>query len=290
MHCCHSKIIEKMFSIVIPSWNNLASLQLCIRSIRENSAQPHQIIVHVNDGSDGTLEWVKQSGINYTHSKENIGICYAMNEAAATSMQPYIYYLNDDMYCCPNWDTALQRKIKQLPDNRFVLSSRAIEPPGGLSPCALEGDFGGNAGTFQEKALLKNLDKYYGPDFYSGGSIPSLVPKEWWIRVGGYSAEFSPGMNSDNDFVMKMWRAGCRIFIGAGDSFVYHFRSQSTSRHNMNNGSRQFLDKWKISSRVFRRYYLRQGDAVKEDELTQPAPSFGLRLEYLRSFLKRRFL
>jgi len=72
-----------MFSIVLPTWNNLSLLQLCVRSIRENSAFEHQIIVHVNDGSDGTLEWVKQQGLDYTHSQENIGICWAMNQSAA---------------------------------------------------------------------------------------------------------------------------------------------------------------------------------------------------------------
>ena len=33
-----------MFSILIPTWNNLALLQLCVRSIRENSAYHHQNI------------------------------------------------------------------------------------------------------------------------------------------------------------------------------------------------------------------------------------------------------
>lgn len=279
-----------MFSIVIPSWNNLPFLQLCIRSIRENSTGPHQIIVHVNEGSDGTLEWVRRAGIDYTNSEENIGICYAMNEATARSTHPYIYYLNDDMYCCPGWDTALQKRIDHLPNEAFMLSSRAIEPPGRLSPCALEGDFGGNVETFLERELLNNFQRFFGPDFYSGGCVPTLVSREWWTKLGGYSVEFSPGMNSDNDFVMKMWNAGCRIFIGAGDSFVYHFRSQTTSRCDMNKGSRQFLDKWKISSRVFRRYYLQQGTATRELRLQLPTPNLKLRIEYLRSFFKRRFL
>ena len=60
-----------MFSIIIPTWNNLALLQLCVRSIRENSAYPHQIIVHVNDGSDGSLDWVRAQGLAYTASPEN---------------------------------------------------------------------------------------------------------------------------------------------------------------------------------------------------------------------------
>ena len=44
------------FSILIPTWNNLEFLKICIGSIRRNSTFDHQIIIHVNDGSDGTLE------------------------------------------------------------------------------------------------------------------------------------------------------------------------------------------------------------------------------------------
>ena len=50
---------EPLFSILIPSWNNLAFLKLCVESIRKNSTYEHELLIHVNDGSDGTLEWVK---------------------------------------------------------------------------------------------------------------------------------------------------------------------------------------------------------------------------------------
>ncbi|TXH62941.1 MAG: glycosyltransferase family 2 protein, partial [Burkholderiaceae bacterium] len=100
-----------MFSIVIPTWNNLAHLQLVLRSIREHSREAHQIIVHVNDGRDGTREWVRAQGIAHTASDDNIGICYAMNEAAMLARHEHLVYMNDDMYCLPGWDTALQRRV-----------------------------------------------------------------------------------------------------------------------------------------------------------------------------------
>ena len=50
-----------MFSILIPSFNNLKYLKLCLHSIKINSKFDHQIIIHVNEGSDGTLEYVKQN-------------------------------------------------------------------------------------------------------------------------------------------------------------------------------------------------------------------------------------
>ena len=70
---------KPLFSILIPSWNNLDFLKLCVVSIRKNSAYSHEILVHVNDGSDGTLDWVKAEGLKFTHSPENIGVCYALN-------------------------------------------------------------------------------------------------------------------------------------------------------------------------------------------------------------------
>ena len=44
------------FTIIIPTWNNLKYLELCVNSIRKNSAYFHQIIVAINEGTDGTLQ------------------------------------------------------------------------------------------------------------------------------------------------------------------------------------------------------------------------------------------
>ena len=44
-----------MFSIIIPTFNNLEYLKITLNSILKNSKYIHEIIVHVNEGSDGTL-------------------------------------------------------------------------------------------------------------------------------------------------------------------------------------------------------------------------------------------
>ena len=57
---------EPLFSILIPSWNNLAFLKLCVASIRKNSTYAHEILIHVNDGSDGTRGIIK-AGLKATY-------------------------------------------------------------------------------------------------------------------------------------------------------------------------------------------------------------------------------
>ncbi len=277
-----------MFSILLPTWNNLELLKLCVRSIREHSSFTHQIIVHVNDGSDGSLEWVRAQQLPHTHSPQNVGICLAVNEAAMRAKHDYILYLNDDMYCCPGWDTALVEKLNGLDTDLFMLSGTMIEPLATGNPCVIVKDYGLDPTDFAEGRLLSDLPSHRRADWYGATWPPTLVHARWWFRMGGYSSEFSPGMSSDNDFSMKLWHAGCRIFIGVGNSFVYHFQAKSTGKVKKNEGGKQFLQKWGIRQSVFDRYCLRRGKPAEGTTLPEPEDSFGFRWEVLRSELKRR--
>lgn len=278
-----------MFSIVIPTWNNLAHLQLVVKSIREHSAHAHQIVVHVNDGSDGSLAWVREQGLDHTASADNIGICYAMNEAAMLARHEHLVYMNDDMYCLPGWDAALQRRAAAMPSDLYLLSGTMVEPRDSGNPCVVVGPYGDGVGNFREADLLRDAPGMARADWYGATWPPTLVARRWWFRVGGYSTELSPGMSSDNDFSMKLWHAGCRHFIGVGDSLVYHFQQKSTGKVVKNDGRRQFLDKWGMTQSTFDRFYLRRGQPLAGDVLPEPEDSAALRRALLKSRLRKRF-
>ena len=87
-----------MFSILIPSYNNLKYLKFCIQSIIKNSKYDHQIIVHVNIGDDGTLEYLDKNKIEYSYTDYNAGICEGINKAAKLATFEYYLYAHDDFY------------------------------------------------------------------------------------------------------------------------------------------------------------------------------------------------
>ena len=87
-----------MFSIIIPTFNNLEYLKLCLKSLQKNSKFKHEIIIHVNEGSDGSLEYVNQNKLLHTHTINNVGLCTAVNLAAAQATTEYIIFSHDDMY------------------------------------------------------------------------------------------------------------------------------------------------------------------------------------------------
>ena len=63
-----------MFSILIPTFNNLDYLQLCLNSLKNNSKFNNQIIVHVKTGNDVTIEYLKRNNIEFCYTEYNSGI------------------------------------------------------------------------------------------------------------------------------------------------------------------------------------------------------------------------
>jgi GT2 family glycosyltransferase len=255
---------SSVFSILIPSWNNLSLLQLCIESIQKNSVYTHQIIVHVNEGKDDTIAFLQSQKIDYTFSKENIGICKAVNACRSLADTELLVYMNDDMYVCPNWDEPLLKEAQSLGHPYFFLSSVMIEPRETGNNCVIAPhDFGTDPSNFREADLIKEFNTFPFHDFSGTTWPPSLIHVRLWDIVGGFSVEFSPGMYSDPDLCMKLWLSGVRYFKGISASRVYHFMSKSTVRIKKNDGKKQFLKKWGFSASYFMREILNRGEIFK---------------------------
>lgn len=249
-----------MYSILIPTFNNLACLKLCINSIKKNSKYNHQIIPHVNIGSDGTVDFLKKENIKYSFTDYNSGLCEGINKAAKIAKFDYFLYAHDDFYFAPNWDDILDQEVKKIGHNRFYLSGTMMN----------EGQIKFNCGNtpedFDESKFLENYKNHNHYNFQGSTWAPSLVHCDIWNQVGGLSEEYFPGSGSDPDFNMKLWNIGVRIFKGLNDCKVYHFGSV-TLRKKINistknnkygsGGAKIFLLKWRISIKFFKKYYLK---------------------------------
>ncbi len=278
---------KPVFSIVIPSWNNLAYLKCCVESIRKNSAYVHQIIVHINEGNDGSLAWVQEQRLDYSHSKQNEGVCYGFNAPATMAVSDYIVLSDDDFYFAPGWDTALQEEIIKAGNSNFSLSGTMIEHTLSRNSCAIAPhDFGKTTQDFEEQKFLAGFDKIPFHDWSGSNWYPLVLPRSVWNQIGGLSIEFSPGMGSDPDMMMKLWNVGVRYFKGVSRSRVYHFGSRTTARIVRNDANGQFLKKWGMSISTFYKYYLKMG-AGFEGASKDPALTLEFRSRLLRDKLKR---
>ncbi len=282
-----NEVNKPVFSILIPSWNNLPILKICIESIRKNSSFNHQIIVHANEATDGTLEWLKANKISHTHSEKNVGVCYGFNAPYSLADAEYICLIDDDMYVCPGWDKALWKEIQKLEDDYFCICGTLIQPYVTSYKCVIGPyNYGRNHAEFKENELLETYDKIHFHDWNGCNWYPMVIHRKIWNLIGGLSVEYTPGMYSDPDFMMKLWHLGVRYFKGVSGSRAYHFLSLSTSRIKKNDGSKQFLLKWGISSSTFFRYYLRIGTTFK-GKLKEPGMTIKYRLALIKDQLKK---
>ncbi len=248
-----------LFSIIIPTLNNLDYLKLCIKSLKKNSSFNHEIIIHVNIGKDGTIDFLKKNNIKFTHTDYNAGIPEGVNKAASISKKNFIVYAHDDFYFLPGWDKVFLDEINKMPNNLYYFSGTMIQNG------QVNLDCGENLDNFNENKLLKefkNIDYY---DFQGSTWAPHIIHKEIWNRVGGFSEEFFPGTGSDPDLNMKLWNIGVRSFKGLKNCMVYHFGSivsrkykdKNTKTESGSKGDKIFLRKWGFKIKFFIKYYLR---------------------------------
>ena len=259
-----------MFSILIPTFNNINYLKFCIESIKKNSRFDYQIICHVNIGNDGTIEYLNKENIEYSHTIYNSGICEGINKAAKLAKYNYLLYAHDDFYFCPEWDSILSNEINKIGHENFYLSGTM------MNEGQIKFDCGGTPDEFDENKFLKEYKNFNYFDFQGSTWAPSIVHKDIWKKVGGLSEEFFPGNGSDPDFNMKLWKEGVRIFKGLNDFKVYHFGSITTRKKKnftLNRGDKIFLKKWGITTKFFKKYYLKSRTKYN-GPLSEPKVSF----------------
>jgi len=217
-----------MFDIIIVSYNNLQFLQLTIDSINKNSVFLNNIIVHVNEGTDGTIEWLDQQNIQYTHTSYNAGLSVAANIASSKAFNRFICLIDDDMYLCPDWDSNLYefRIQNNLNDSAWVCST-VIEREGGCSG-SVQGSFGGRD-TFLEQQLL-NVYKFYNVvPRVSTQVTPLTIGLDTWKTIGGYDQAFFV-IGSEEGLAKRLYDRGTRNFVNAPDSLAYHFATTTTNK------------------------------------------------------------
>jgi len=268
------------FTILIPTYNNLKYLRLFCESIKINSNFNHQLIFHINDGSDGSYDYINNNKYQFTHSKTNIGLCSSIKEASKLIKNQYVLYAHDDMYFCKNWDKFLIEEVQKQNNNLFYFSGTNISYKDGI----LNFDCGNTPENFDQIKFDNFCEKDNSPDLQGSHWAPHLIHRDLWTKVGGFSIEFDPGDGSDPDLCMKLWNEGVRIFKCISGFKVYHFGSVTTRKRdiNINNGTKKFLLKFGFNPRFFRKYYLRGDGKIKYlGPLDDPKLNFSMLLSLI---------
>ena len=230
------------FSVVIPCYNVLPYTITTIQSVLAHSTEAELVIV--NDGStDETAGYLATLGERFAPggitrlriltNPVSRGFTVAVNQGAAVAEGQYVVLLNNDVLVTPFWlgrlRFALDTFHEHLPIGRFGLVGPATNYAGGPQmvpnlPTPFPTD---QVAEYAEFFHRGNQGNWMYTGFLSGFCL--MVRKDCWDELGGFDEQFTPGGFEDNDLCKRAYAAGWKALI-AGDTFVYHHGTKSTSQ------------------------------------------------------------
>ena len=210
-------------SIIIPAHNQAEMTRQCIASIVAHTAYPYHVYL-VDNGSEEPLEkdYLDLDTVTVLRSDTNLGFAAGIN-LAMRAAQGHVLWLNNDTLVPEGW---LSRMVDTLE------SADDIGAVGPMSNCV--------SGSQRIAALsLSSLDEInqYGVerrrDFgHRVRTVARLVGfcmliHERAVReVGLLDESFATGNFEDDDYCVRLLRAGYRMVVDEG-SFVFHYGSQT---------------------------------------------------------------
>ena len=239
--------------IIIPTWNNLPYLRLCIESIRTCTDHPYNIIV-INSGTDDTAKWLgEQRDIVYFNSPERLHFSAANNIGLQISKEKFVCFLNDDTLVSYGWLSAMMREMLKP-------GVGAVNP---FSNCD-------QGWTHNETIIVGGVNlvpnmkiehvQHIIPQIYNYQHRKEVIEREWVAffatviskeaisRIGLLDEKFKSGCE-DLDFCLRLKQAGYRC-VQAYDSWVFHFGGKTrknsedknyTLHHEEDNQNQKYL-------------------------------------------------
>lgn len=194
------------FSIVIPTFNNLAELKGCLAALDTIKEVEFEVFVCVDGSTDGTLEYLEAASYGYpfralTHpNRENRGRSATRNLALPHVRGKYTLFLDSDMEAAPDL---------------FAQHLRVLESGDKVS-----------IGCVHYRNRVKNMWVRYLSErgvakFGAGAEVPhqyfitpnSALPTQWFTAVGGFDENISAYGGEDMEFGYRIHKEYTPVFI-----------------------------------------------------------------------------
>ena len=252
-----------MITVIIPTFKEPDSLDLCLKSALEGQDNStNQIIVVVDGHYDLNKEVLDKYGdsVDKLILEQNVGLCRGTNLGVYNAKFEQILIVNDDNVFPKHWDTKLSEKYRE----GRVLSPNQIEPYQSMFPQFHIKDLGRTIKDFdldefweyEEKLSGLELLKATTPD---GSTLPIFMSKTDYLKVGGWDENYELGLVADWDFFLKCQMCGFEM-LRDNNCHFYHFVSLSTNTTEEQKQNRQRAES---DAHVYAKY--KWGTYIKHD-------------------------
>lgn len=218
------KQTESKTSIIVLSYNTLNYTRLCLESIR-NYTQPgsYELVVIDNGSQDGSAEWLKeQSDIVLQCNQANRGFPCGCNQGMRLATGDALLLLNSDTIVTPHWLENMRRALDS--EERIGAVSCMTNSCSNMQTIPAVYESLDEMISFAETYNVSDPGKWRPWLRLVGFCL--LVKRSVYARLGGFDEQFSPGNYEDDDFTLRIRKAGYELLL-CQDTFIHHFGSKS---------------------------------------------------------------
>jgi GT2 family glycosyltransferase/glycosyltransferase involved in cell wall biosynthesis len=264
-------------SILIPVYNALAELKVCVRSVLRNTRHSYRLILINDSSSDPAVQPYLDSlvGIKKVEvysNQVNLGFTATINKGIELAGKSDVIFLNSDTCVTPNWMVNLR------------LAAYSSELVGSATP------FSNNAGAYSAprigvensipqgysldewaRAIAHTSDRIYAKA-PTGHGFCMYIRRDCLNDVGELDQKAFPrGYGEENDFCMRALRKGWQHVVDQS-TYIYHVRSASfgSAKTDLLKQGRAIVDERYPEYTATVRSFLKQKDFVKvHDDISE---------------------
>lgn len=252
-------------SIIILNKDLLSYTKMLIESIRRyTEAGSYELIVVDNGSHDGSIEWLKeQPDVQLIANKENVGFPKGCNQGLEIAQGQEIMFLNNDVVVTTNWLTNLRQALYSAPAVGAVgpvtnacSNLQKIDVPYENTVHSME-----KMQNFAIEYNKSNPQKWHKWMMLVGFCL--LFKREVYEKIGGMDEAYSPGNYEDDDFCLRIRKAGYEILV-CKDTFIHHFGNRTFAvleeewinayKNHLLKNRAYFCQKWGLQDESYHNY------------------------------------
>jgi len=111
-------------SVIIPTYNGIKHIPLCLDSLRKQSRQADEVLVVDDASTDGTASLIARSypDVHFVRLDHNKGFAAAVNAGLSRCCGDYVALLNNDTQAHEQWLAELAKALDEQPSISFCSS------------------------------------------------------------------------------------------------------------------------------------------------------------------------
>jgi glycosyltransferase involved in cell wall biosynthesis len=265
--------MEKMFEVIIPTWNNLNELKKCLQGFGEQTFRDFRVFICVDGSTDGTIEYLKTAKYNFDfevlvhRGNDHKGRDETRNLSLDKISAKYILMFDSDIIAK---DDLLQKHFDLLNNRDCVSVGEVIYENSKENIWAL---------YLQTRGKQKYKDFSDMPAYYLNTQNASFRAT-YFTELGGQDIELSKSYGGDDTILG--YRIGTKFNIPA--VFNHAAVGHSVLEKTLNEALNQMREFGAVNLKIIRRKYPEFTEIFRFDRIE----SNRLRHRLFRLLLRKR--